>query len=285
MPSINEIKKKIKIIETTKKITNAMKLVATSKTQKYKKLLIESQDFCSNFYDAFSFLSTDIRNIKNNCEKDITLWVIFTSTMGMCGNYNLNVIKSLLEKINADDFVLLIGRKGYQMLKNKIPNFNLYLNIDHEEKDFSFLFFLEFSHQILEDYKNGKFKYIKMIYTNFINSISFENQIFSIIPIDDNISNRLSSPMDGSYFIAEPNKEELFNRTLNLYFSIAIYGSYIESKVSENSTRRNAMESATKNADDLVNSYKIKYNSLRQAKITQEINEIVSGSKAGDNSE
>lgn len=285
MLSINEIKKKIKIIEATKKITNAMKLVATSKTKKYKKFLIDSQDFCSNFYDAFSFLSEDIKTVKNNCQKEITLWIVFTSTMGMCGSYNSNIIKSLAENINGDDFVLFIGRKGYQMLKNKIPNFNLYLNLDHEERDFTFLLFLEFSHQILEDYKNGQFKYIKIIYTNFINSISFENKIFSIIPIDNNISNRLANPSDGSYVIAEPNRKELLDKSLNLYFSIAIYGSYIESKVSENSTRRNAMDSATKNADDLVNSYKIKFNSVRQAKITQEINEIVSGSKAGDNSE
>lgn len=285
MASTNEIKKKIKIIEATKKITNAMKLVATSKTKRYKKILIEYQDFCSNFYDIFSFLSTNIKSIKNNCEKDITLWVIFTSTMGMCGSYNSNVIKFLCEKINDDDLVLLVGRKGHQMLKNKLPHFNLYLNIDHEEKNFTFLLFLEISNHILEDYKNDKFKHIKIIFTHFVNSISSENKIFNVIPIDDNISNRLSNPIDGSYFIAEPSKKELLDKMLSLYFAIAIYGSYIESKVSENSTRRNAMDSATKNADDLVNSYKIKFNSLRQAKITQEINEIVSGSKAGENSE
>lgn len=203
----------------------------------------------------------------------------------MCGSYNSNVIKFLCEKINDDDLVLLVGRKGHQMLKNKLPHFNLYLNIDHEEKNFTFLLFLEISNHILEDYKNDKFKHIKIIFTHFVNSISSENKIFNVIPIDDNISNRLFNPIDGSYFIAEPSKKELLDKMLSLYFAIAIYGSYIESKVSENSTRRNAMDSATKNADDLVNSYKIKFNSLRQAKITQEINEIVSGSKAGENSE
>ncbi|MEF9985239.1 MAG: ATP synthase F1 subunit gamma [Malacoplasma sp.] len=285
MPSINEIKKKIKIIESTKKITNAMKLVATSKMKKYKDYLFASHEFCGNFYDAFSFLGSNIDQLKNNCEKEITLWIVFTSSIGLCGSYNLNVIKSLQHKIGENDLIFLIGKKGYQILKTKLPNFNLYLNIDREEKNFTFLLFLELSHLILDDYKNGKFKYVKILYTNFVNSICFKNDVFSIIPIDDKISGRLTPPVDGSYFIAEPNKSELFNKLIYFYFAVAIYGSYIESKVSENATRRNSMDSATKNANDLVNSYKIKFNSVRQSKITQEINEIVSGSNVGENSE
>lgn len=285
MPSLNELKRKIRVIDSTKKITNAMKLVATSKLKKYKSMMLNSNDFCSNFYDVFSFVKNNIDTLKNDLKTPKTLWVIFSSSMGLCGSYNLNEIKELKQNYQPEDLILIVGRRGTPLVNSKINNPNYYFLLDAEDKQIDYSLMFELANKLLTDYYANQFSSIKIIFTHFVNSISFENKIFSVIPFDEEFFNRLDKPSNGGYYVIEPSQKDLFDASISLYFSVALFGSYLESKVCENGSRRNAMDAATKNADDLLNDYKIKFNSVRQAKITQEINEIVSGSKLGDSNE
>lgn len=286
MPSLSEIKKRIKVVESTSKITNAMKLVASAKLKKQKDLFMHAKEFYSNFYDIFFHIKANVEFSEKYFAKDAsankTIWIVFTSSMGLCGSYNVNLMKFLREKIENDkDEIILIGKKGASLLKNKNINNKVRLALEIEDKDITYDLCYILCKKIWEDFQDEKdIASIKIIYTKFINSLSFEPSIFSLIPIDERTVERISKPENGGIFVFTVKTDELFQSIISNYLSACVYGAMIESKVCENASRRNAMDSATENANDLIVSYKLEFNRIRQSDITQEITEIVSGSNS-----
>ena len=284
MPSLSEIKKRIKVVESTSKITNAMKLVATSKLKKEKDLFLHAQEFYSNFYDIFSHIKNNVEFFDSYFAKDDTanktIWIIFTSSMGLCGSYNVNLMKFLKKTIkNNNDEIILVGRKGTTLLKSKDITNKVRLSLEVDDKDITYDLCYILCTKIWEDFQNeADIVSIKIIYTKFINSLSFEPNLFSLIPIDDRTIERISKPDNGGVFDFTIKTDELLDSIIPSYLSTCVYGAMIESKVCENASRRNAMDSATKNANNLIVSYKLEFNRIRQSEITQEITEIVSGS-------
>lgn len=284
MSFLNEIKKKIKIVESTSKITNAMKLIATSKLKKQKNLHIQTSKYFLNTYEIFGTICENIdeKFFVNKSNNDNTIWIIFTSSMGLCGGYNLNVIKKLSENIKPNDEIIIFGKKGSNLLKTKNIMNNVIGIVNFDDKESDYEIFEIISKKLINDFYEDKFKNIKIIYTKFINSLVFEPTIFELLPLDKKKLKSLEKPNNGSYFEIEPNDETLFNFMLSKYISSVLLGTIFESKISENASRRNAMEGATKNATELISDYKLKFNRLRQADITQEITEIISGTKVGE---
>lgn len=284
MSFLNEIKKKIKIVESTSKITNAMKLIATSKLKKQKDLHSQTSKYFLNVYEIFGTICEDVDNklLLNKSINNNTIWIIFTSSMGLCGGYNLNIIKKLSENIKPNDEIIIFGKKGNNLLKSKNILNNVIGIINFDDKEINYEIFEIISKKIVSDYYDGKFKNVKIIYTKFINSLLFEPTIFDLLPLDKQNLKRIEKLKNGSYFTIEPNSEILFNFMLVKYISSVLLGTIVESKISENASRRNAMEGATKNASELNSNYKLKFNRIRQADITQEITEIISGSKVGE---
>lgn len=288
MASLNEIKKRIKSVQSTSKITNAMKLVATSKLKKQKNFFSNLEFYCSSFYDIFSFIAKNsvgcdfFEQKRNNAEKNIC--IIFFSNMGLCGNYNFNLIKFLQTRIEEDDEICIIGKKGNSYLKNKNIKNKVILNKEIDDKDFDYDFCKNFSYEFWKIFESDlTFKTIKVFYTKFINSISFEPQVLQLFPLDEKIKNRvLQRPKNLGIFEIESDNTTLLSSIFNDYLATCIYASGLESKVCENASRRNAMDSAAKNADELYKKYELEFNSKRQSNITQEISEVVSGSNMGD---
>lgn len=202
--------------------------------------------------------------------------------MGLCGGYNLNVVKKLSENIKPNDEIIIFGKKGNNLLKAKNITNNIIGIVNFDDKESDYEIFEIISKKLINDFYEDKFKNIKIIYTKFINSLVFEPTIFELLPLDKKNLKSLEKPQNGSYFEIEPNDEILFNFMLSKYISSVLLGTIFESKISENASRRNAMEGATKNATELISDYKLKFNRLRQADITQEITEIISGSKVGE---
>lgn len=281
MASLNEIKKKIKVIESTSKITNAMKLIATSKLKKSKDILLNAKNYYSLMYEIFGTICSEMETdlLTNSNTDGSTLWIISTSSIGLCGNYNINVIKELSANIKENDKILIFGKKGTSLLKSKEIYNEIYAHFNIDDKNFNENITKLIAKKIMIDYFEGMFKNIKIIYTKFINSLSFEPAILDILKIDKNILPTLKKPSNNSLILIEPNPEYVFGFVLINYVSSIIYASIIESQISENASRRNAMDNATKNASDLINDYRLSYNRIRQSKITQEITEIISGSK------
>ena len=280
MASLNEIRKKIKIIESTSKITKAMKLIATSKLKKQKDLFLNTSEYYQTIYKVFGLVIKEINvnDYLNNPNNDITVWIVFCSSMGLCGGYNINIIKKLIANIKPEDKIVSFGKKGVNILKSKNLFKQVYANINLDEKEINSDLFGLIAKQLLDDYYLNKFKNIKIIYMKFINSLSFEPSIIDVLPFDKTNFSEMDEPTNGSYYVIEPNEQKMFKFLLKKYIQAILQGSIIESQISENASRRNAMEGATKNANDLIANYKLSFNRIRQANITQEINEIVSGS-------
>lgn len=282
MASLNEIRKKIKTVESTSKITNAMKLVASAKLKKQKELFLNESAYYEKFYDIFSYIkantSSNFLNFKKS-DNGKTLWLSFFSSMGLCGSFNLNIAKELKKFIHHDDDIWMIGKKGKVLLKSKDIDNTISLDLELDDKDINFDLCHIIAENLLDTYKvDTEIKSIKIIYTKFVNSLTFVPSVFSLLPFDDTISeSRLQKSKTGTDYQIEPNADDLFESILTDYLATCIYGAIIESKVCENASRRNAMDSATKNANELIKNYKLEFNRKRQSDITQEITEIVSG--------
>ncbi|MCF0217725.1 MAG: F0F1 ATP synthase subunit gamma [Malacoplasma sp.] len=287
MASLNEIKKRIKTVEVTSKITNAMKLVATSKLKQQKNFFANQSIYVQKFYDLFTLINKKCEFANSQLNKDAngkTIWFIIFSTLGLCGSFNLNLVKKLISEIkNEKDELWLFGRRGASLLKSKNVNNEITFSLDVEDKEINFFLCQFLAEKLYKIYlEQSDVKEINIIYTKFINSLNFEPQVFNFLPIDNQLKNReLSDIQKQTDYMFEPNAEVLYNSLMVEYLATSLHGAIVESKVCENASRRNAMDSATKNANTLISNYKLEYNRKRQADITQQITEIVSGSNLG----
>lgn len=288
MASLSEIRKKIKIVTSTSKITNAMKLVASAKLKKNKNIFKNMEAYYQEFIATFLEVKkrADVNFlIKKREHANKTLWICFFSSVGLCGGFNLNLVKKLKELIETNDEIYIIGKKGLSLVKSKEILNEVVLDIEIDDRDINHDLFQIFGNNLLDAYfDNTNIKGINILYTKFINSLSFIPTVFSLLPFDPIINKIEPKPMEGfkKYNLSTSEPTELLKAMLTNYFSICLYGSILESKVCENSSRRNAMDSATKNADEILNNYHLEFNRRRQDKITQEITEIVSGANIGD---
>lgn len=287
MQSLESIKKRIHSVQTTAKITNAMKLVASAKIKKQKQIFLTTSNFCSEYYllmrkilkdiKSFDFL-VDSKKINHEAGR---LLIVVTSSLGLCGAYNNNVCKLALSELGPNDKLAIFGKKGYSFFKARGYDNRIIFNTEVEISDSNFYGLLPYCYRIINSYSAGKFSKLKIVYTKFINSLHFEARIISVFPFNkkmfearnDDTLNKVNPLTE-----FEPSKEKILKTILPLYLSTIVFGSVVESSLCENSSRKNTMDSATKNAEDLIDSLKLIYNQLRQESITQEINEIISGS-------
>ena len=290
MSSLNEIRKKIKTVESTSKITNAMKLVATAKLKKEKQMFENQEIYYKNFYDIFSYINSKSENdssifFEQRQNVEIDVYVLIFSTMGLCGSFNLNMVKEVQNSIKENDEIFIIGKKGKSVLSSKEVKGKIVFELDVNDKDISYDICYILADSILKKYSTNKtIKSIKLYYTHFVNSLSFVPKLFNLLPLDESVKeNRLEKPSgDGIYNLENSEDKPLVETIMIDYIATCIYGSILESKVCENASRRNAMDAATKNANELIKNYKLEFNRKRQFDITQEITEIVSGSNVGE---
>ncbi len=286
MASLDTLKNKIKSIETTKKITNAMKLVATANLKKQKEKYEETKDYFDDFNNIYKALSNEVETSKRSYFSPefvkTTYWVIVTSSLGLCGSFNNQVVKTLQEKIQPQDKIIVIGKKGYGLLKSKgLQNqISLFVNINPKLIDYHISEAIcNELHELINHNENYA---VKLIYTKFINSLTFKPTIFDAFPMEikqfDDIDDEYQTLIT---FQKDP--EELLSSIKRDFYASLLLGAIYESNVSENASRRNSMDTATENAESLANEYQIIYNSTRQSKITQEINEIIGGSNGEGN--
>ena len=280
MQSINTIKKRIHSIEAIKKITSAMKLIASIKLKKQKKELTTTTLFCKNFYNFFScLLDENLVNPKHHDKQwkfDNNLYIVMTSSIGLCGSYNNNICRAIKAILKPHDHVVMIGQKGKKYFKNNNLNNFLIKSIDlSQEKDNIYDLFLALSYWCLNEYEEGKYKNIKIIYTKFVSAFKTEVQIIDFFSFrQKKIDNKKTN--HNKIFSFDSPHELIFKKILPYYFACLLYGSFNEAKISENVNRSNTMDLAAKNAKDLINELKLQFNKLRQNVITKQINEVMS---------
>ncbi len=270
------IRSRIKSVNTTKKITGAMELISTVKLQKYRNIvgnIITFEDTIEDIVSKIQSSGNDLDNAyvkKNNASK--RFFFIFTSDMGLCGGYNLNIEKLISNNVNKDDLIILVGSKLYKQMKDegyKIINDLLYSDkLEYNELN-------KLSKQAINMFRQGEINSINVIYTKFVNNISFKPNIKKVLPYESTAHKQRHQEM-----LFEPSPDEVLNELMPIYIENNIYRLFIESKTSEHGSRRYAMENATNNADELNEKLLLAYNQARQAAITSEITEIVAGADA-----
>lgn len=283
MPNLNGLKNRISVVANTKKITNAMELVSASKLRVIKKEYDNIQNYKNSLENTFS----DIMDHMSKGELDTLfpvdksneseLYIIITSDLGLCGSYNSNIINLARTRVKENDKLILIGNKGIsqenKLIKNKENIIKSFAEVGNK---FSYELASLIASESFDLYKQSIISKINIIYTKFINNVVQESEIKTLFPLE--IKTDHKSVHTEIEF--EPSAEEVLKNAIPLYLSSLIYALGAASKLSEMASRRNAMENATDNAQEIEQTLILEYNSTRQGLITQEITEIVSGADA-----
>lgn len=282
--SMQAIKRRIKSVESTRKITKAMELVASSKLMKTRKRLDEMKPYFTQVKNTCAeILSTegefDSPYMKENTEGR-NIYIVITSNLGLCAGYNANIFHTIDKVIKDEDLVYPMGSKGYNYIQR-------HMNCEVNTKYMSLNTTLDFRtivhlvSELLQDYTAGKIRRINIVYTEFINNLTFAPRVVSLLPVsEEEISGTAREVKSYRETIFEPSPQEALDRLIPMYLQAVIYGYLVESVTSENAARRTAMENATDNADEITQQLLLKYNQARQSAITNEVSEIVAGANA-----
>ena len=255
--SLIETRRRIQTIQSTEKITKAMKLVASVKFQKFKRQFEQSLSYANEMEKT---MYTTIMNVDLS-RKDFSqyllsfdmsrnLYVIVTSTLGLCGSYNYNLFRTLDPLLKKGDEIVVIGQKGYiHYHDSPYKIYDQYVNLFD---NFNYDNVRAMRHFLFRLYRNEKYHSIQLVDQSF-------------------------PPL------FEPNANEVADLILPHYADSQLFIKMMESQLSEHASRRNAMETATDNADEILSSLKIQYNKARQNAITQEITEVVGGAASANN--
>ncbi len=270
-----EIKNRIKTVGSIKKITKAMKLVASAKLAKQKNNMEQNRVYTTYLNEI---LENIVLDVKENEHPFLTrnegkpLYIMITSDMGLCGAYNGNVFR-FAKELDKNGDVIMIGQRGAGWIKSSGFNVvDVYSNLNEDCYNELSLIMKE----ALNQYLNKEYGSIHILYTKFINSVSYETTLAQVLPIIKPNRERFTQ----KEVIFEPSQKSILDYLVPMYLNANLYSSYLESKTSEHASRRTAMESATDNADELQEKLELQYNQARQAAITQEISEIVGGADA-----
>lgn len=272
---VARIKKRIKAIKGSYKITSAMKLVSFVKLKRWKSKMLANKEYAYQIDEIASLIFSNINDKnaqffkENKAEKN--LYIVLSSSLGLCGAYNSNIFRLADISLKSEDDAIILGNKAishYQSGQfNKIETFKEYSSAQDEQM------IKKITDYVYTAYKNEKYREIHLIYTAYKNSLVFHPVDYMVLPLKKEETKQLNYPP-----IMEPNPEALIQTLIPLYLKNTIYAKFLESEVCEQAARSNAMENATKNAEELLNDLQIEFNKARQGAITQEITEIVGAS-------
>lgn len=276
-------KRRIRSVESTRKITKAMELVSTSKLKRCRDILDKTNVYTNDVLNMTQEILANIED-KTSIYTDMNrqgpkLYIVVFSNLGLCGGYNANISKCAKEFIDKEnDKLIIIGLKGINSLKKL--GYNVIKEFEEDttgnEREIS----REIARIVREMYENGKVAKVEFIYTRFVNSLTFLPTCLTLLPINPDDFKKVEKRADYAETQFEPNPMVVLDQLLPLYFESTLYGKLVESHVSEQASRRTAMENATDNADEIREQLLLQYNKARQGAITQEITEVVAGANA-----
>ena len=279
MASMRDIKRRIKSVNSTQQITKAMYLVASSKLNKAKNRLEDTRPFFKETRGVISNIINGASGVTHHFLQsrpvESTAVIVISGDRGLCGGYNTNVNKNALSAIKnpAKDKVITIGNKCKEFFKSRANVIESFVNISENP---SYEDALKIGRLALELFVKGEADEVYLAYTEFISTLSSEPKLIKLFPLDTNDFKQESS--SSSITIYEPSEEAVLEYIIPKYVNTVIFGALVESSVCELGARMTAMDSATENASEMIDSLNLIYNRARQSAITQEITEIVGGS-------
>ena len=290
MPSLKDLKNRIGSVKSTQKITSAMKMVAAAKLRKAQEQAIASRPYCSSMEKIVSSLANKL--IDNAPEllkgkKDIKkqLLVVFSADRGLCGGFNGSISRAVkLEVKKSKDLgietkLLFVGRKSADTLKKDFQQHIVEI-VTGNSTNPNYSDALSISSKIVDLYQKDGFGSCKIIFNKFVSAITQEVTLKSLIPIETNNEDVSYNNQVSSVYEYEPSEEVILEELLNKNIATQLFSAQMESTASELAARMTAMDNATRNAGDLIDRLTLQYNRTRQAFITKELIEIISGAEA-----
>jgi len=291
MPSLDDLKKRIKSVKSTQKITKAMKMVAAAKLRKAQENAEKGRPYSRKMQNIILNLTKSINDPQNAPKLLIGtgddkkyLCVVLTADRGLCGGFNSNICK--LAKINFKKIlgegktlkIITVGSKGLDQIKREYGKYVIKKFSFKEKKQISFNEAKIVGDEIISLFNQNEFDKCILFYNNFKNVITQIPQAQQIIPAENNSSDKTDEKTHSYEF--EPDEDEILEDLLPKNISTQIFKALLENAASEQGSRMTAMDNATRNAGDLVDKLTINYNRSRQASITKELIEIISGAES-----
>ena len=289
MPSLKDLKNRIGSVKSTQKITSAMKMVAAAKLRKAQDQALASRPYTSLMDNIVSKISSktssnSIELLSGKPDNKTFLLVVFSADRGLCGGFNGSItraVRSEVKKLQQDGInvkLLMVGKKSADSLNRDYGN--LFIErIDGKSAKPNFTDSEILARKIIDLFENGEFGVCKVIFNKFVSAITQEVTFKSLVPAD---VKPIGTDVDesGSIYEFEPSEEEILNDLLPRNLATQLFSSQIESTASELAARMTAMDNATRNAGEMIDKLTLQYNRTRQAVITSELIEIISGAEA-----
>ena len=268
------LKSRIRSTQATMKITSAMELMSNSKLQRQRSMMEKNREYSTTLLKTLHHILSESDQVENKYllknDSETVLTIVFSSDLGLCGGYNVNMLRYATTFIKKEDPIIVIGSKGRSWLSTRG------YNVVNEVIDSDAFGYVEASNMIekaLQQVLSKEIGKIQVVYTYFKNTVTFEPRLEVLFPVEKG-QGKLESKQE---ILFEPNADEILNTLIPMALKSTLYSLWMETKTSEQASRRLAMENATDNAEELKEKLVLQFNQARQAAITQEITEIVAG--------
>ena len=292
MPSLKDLRNRITSVKSTQKITKAMKMVAAAKLRKAQENAEKGRAYSEKMNNIIGNLKQSIADVSSapkllagNDKSEVHLCIVITADRGLCGGFNTNIVKKAKEffnqiiDANKKLKIITVGSKGDDQIKRNFKDYIVekisYKNI----KNISLNEASELTSKIITMFENNEFDVCTIFYNKFKSVISQEPQAQQIIPVE-NLDADVENSQDEDQYEFEPDENEILEYLLPQNITTQLYKAFLENAASEQGSRMTAMDNATRNAGDLIDKLTINYNRSRQAVITKELIEIISGAES-----
>ncbi|MCH5254683.1 MAG: ATP synthase F1 subunit gamma [Lachnospiraceae bacterium] len=285
MASMRDIKRRKISVQSTQQITKAMKLVSTVKLQRAKQRAEQSKAYFKCMYETVSSMLAKAGELNhpylNGGDSDKKAVIVITSNRGLAGGYNSNVVKLITQSdLKKEDLrIYAIGKKGKDALTRR--GYEIVEEDPNIIEEPLYVDAMALCSRILESYVKGEVGEIYLAYTGFKNTVVHEPTLLKVLPIEaEKREDEQQEKKSKALMNFEPQADEALELIIPKYVTSLIYGSLIEAVASENGARMQAMDSATSNAEEMIDHLSLMYNRARQGSITQELTEIIAGANA-----
>jgi len=296
MPSLIDIRRRVKAVKSTQQITKAMKMVSSSKLRRAQERIVRSRPYAQQMLRVFNNLATRVDASKHPLLNDDpragrTLLIVITADRGLCGSFNTNIVKSALQftiehpkdAAGAEVALALVGRKGRDFFQRrgfdvKYEEVGLFQNVKWSHAQ-------AIAQTAIQEFLGPDISSVYLVYNEFRSVISQRVVIEKLLPIprlraEDVGGASAGQAIAGADYLFEPDPEQLLGTLLPLHVAVQVNRALLESSAAEHAARMQSMDSATRNAKEMVDRLTLYMNKVRQAAITREIIEVVSGAQS-----
>lgn len=293
MANLKEVRSRISSVTSTQQITKAMKMVAAAKLKRATNAIVQLRPYANKLRDILAQVSASVEGNDSPYTQDRiptkVLVIVLTSNRGLAGAFNANAIKtanSLIFGKYAEQHargnlsIIAIGKRGHDFFQKR--GFNVIGNYNELYSDLNFLDVSQVTEYAMQEFKAGNIDRVEVVYNEFRNAavqILTTEQLLPLVP-QEKPETEVTAEVD---YIIEPSKEKIIEELIPKAIKTQLYKAVLDSNASEHGARMTAMDKATENAGDLLKALKLSYNQARQAAITTELTEIVSGAAALSN--